>query len=167
MLIRSLAFVVLAACGGSAAQSGASDAPTNALTPAPQSNAEQPLAAVDAGPPPGEPGAVVPGKVTIVDNVVGTGATAKTGDRVGVHYTGTLTDGTVFDSSRTRGTPFEFRLGSGQVIPGWEQGIAGMKIGGRRTLTIPPDLAYGARGAGGVVPPNAVLVFDVELLSLQ
>jgi rhodanese-related sulfurtransferase len=96
----------------------------------------------------------------------GDGETAKNGMQVSVHYQGRLTDGTVFDDSQKRGTPFSFTLGSGQVIPGWEQGIAGMKIGEKRVLTIPPELGYGAAGAGGVIPPNATLVFDVELVSV-
>jgi len=94
----------------------------------------------------------------------GDGETAKNGMQVSVHYQGRLTDGTVFDDSQKRGTPFSFTLGSGQVIPGWEQGIVGMKIGEKRVLTIPPELGYGAAGAGGVIPPNATLVFDVELV---
>ena len=103
----------------------------------------------------------------IVDTTVGTGRVAKAGDKAVVHYTGTLTDGTVFDSSRTRGQPFEFEIGAGRVIKGWEQGIPGMKIGGRRKLTIPPDLAYGPRGMGSTIPPNSTLVFDVELVDLK
>ncbi|MEO7718447.1 MAG: FKBP-type peptidyl-prolyl cis-trans isomerase [Capsulimonas sp.] len=102
-----------------------------------------------------------------VDTVVGTGATAKAGDNVSVHYTGTLTDGTKFDSSVDRGTPFDFPLGAGQVIPGWDEGVAGMRVGGKRKLTIPSDLAYGSRGAGGVIPPNATLIFDVELIAIK
>jgi FKBP-type peptidyl-prolyl cis-trans isomerase len=97
----------------------------------------------------------------------GTGAEAKAGQTVSVHYVGTLTDGKKFDSSRDRGKPFEFKLGAGQVIKGWDQGVAGMKIGGLRKLTIPPTLGYGSRGAGGVIPPNATLVFEVELLGLR
>src|SRR5210317_1473722 len=94
----------------------------------------------------------------------GDGETAQNGMQVSVHYQGRLTDGTIFDDSQKRGTPFSFTLGSGQVIPGWEQGIAGMKVGEKRVLTIPPELGYGAAGAGGVIPPNATLVFDVELM---
>lgn len=89
------------------------------------------------------------------------------GKTVSVHYTGKLTNGTVFDSSVTRGTPIEFQLGVGRVIKGWDEGIALMKVGGKATLTIPPELGYGARGAGGVIPPNATLIFDVELVSVK
>ncbi len=97
---------------------------------------------------------------------VGTGAEATSGQHVTVHYTGWLTDGTKFDSSKDRDDPFEFHLGAGQVIKGWDEGVTGMKIGGKRKLTIPPQLGYGARGAGGVIPPNATLVFEVELLEV-
>lgn len=102
----------------------------------------------------------------IEELLVGTGAEAKAGDRVNVHYTGWLTNGTKFDSSLDRREPFSFLLGKRMVIAGWDQGVAGMKVGGRRKLTIPPELGYGARGAGGVIPPGATLVFEVELLSL-
>lgn len=97
----------------------------------------------------------------------GTGAVATAGHTVSVHYTGWLTNGTKFDSSVDRGQPFQFSLGAGQVIKGWDEGVAGMKIGEKRKLTIPSDLGYGARGAGNVIPPNATLIFDVELLGIQ
>lgn len=97
----------------------------------------------------------------------GNGETAKQGMQVSVHYQGRLTDGTVFDDSQKRGEPISFVLGSGQVIPGWEQGIEGMKVGEKRVLTIPPELGYGAAGAGSVIPPNATLVFDVELVAVS
>jgi FKBP-type peptidyl-prolyl cis-trans isomerase len=102
-----------------------------------------------------------------VDLVVGTGAEAKPGQKVEVHYTGTLTNGSKFDSSLDRGKPFSFTLGAGQVIKGWDQGVAGMKVGGKRKLTIPADLGYGARGFPPVIPANATLVFEVELLAVR
>jgi len=108
------------------------------------------------------------------DGKVGTGTEAAAGGGVTVHYTGWLYDetkpdhkGRKFDSSRDRNEPFDFRLGAGEVIRGWDEGVAGMKVGGQRTLTIPPDMGYGARGAGGVIPPNATLIFDVELLGVK
>ena len=100
------------------------------------------------------------------DLVVGDGAEAQAGQRVSVHYTGWLTDGRKFDSSVDRNDPFQFALGKGMVIRGWDEGVQGMKVGGKRKLTIPPQLGYGAQGAGGVIPPNATLVFDVELLEI-
>ena len=104
--------------------------------------------------------------LTIEELTPGTGAEAVAGRRVSVHYTGWLTNGKMFDSSLGRGRPFTFRLGAGEVIAGWDQGVAGMKVGGKRKLTIPPELGYGAHGAGGVIPPQATLVFEVELLGV-
>jgi FKBP-type peptidyl-prolyl cis-trans isomerase FkpA len=113
-------------------------------------------------------------QLQMTDTKVGTGAEAVPGRVVRVHYTGWLYDnsktdkrGEKFDSSKDRSEPFEFPLGGGQVIPGWDKGFAGMKVGGTRVLTIPPDMGYGARGAGGVIPPNATLVFEVELLEVK
>ncbi len=97
----------------------------------------------------------------------GDGATAAAGQEVTVHYTGWLESGKKFDSSKDRNEPFAFALGAGEVIRGWDEGVAGMRVGGTRRLTIPPHLGYGARGAGGVIPPNATLVFEVELLAVQ
>ncbi len=97
---------------------------------------------------------------------IGTGAEAQSGQKVSVHYTGWLTDGTKFDSSVDRGRPFDFVLGGGMVIQGWDQGVVGMKVGGKRKLTIPPELGYGERGFPGAIPPSATLVFEVELLGV-
>ena len=114
--------------------------------------------------PAGEP----PVDLVIEDLVVGTGDTAVKGKNVDVHYVGVAwSNGKQFDASWDRRETFEFRLGAGQVIQGWDEGVAGMKVGGQRTLTIPADMGYGARGAGGVIPPNATLLFDVELLDVK
>lgn len=103
----------------------------------------------------------------IEDIECGDGAEAESGDFVSVHYTGTLEDGTKFDSSLDRDQPFQFNLGAGQVIEGWDEGVVGMKVGGKRKLTIPPELGYGEAGAGGVIPPNATLIFEIELLEVE
>ena len=107
-----------------------------------------------------------PSGLTIEDLTVGEGPIAASGQNVTVHYTGWLTNGDKFDSSKDRNDPFVFHLDGGQVIRGWDEGVQGMQVGGRRKLTIPPQLGYGARGAGGVIPPNATLVFEVELLGI-
>jgi len=113
----------------------------------------------------------MPNGLKYTDTKAGDGATAASGNKVSVHYTGWLYNngakGAKFDSSVDRGQPFQFTLGAYQVIAGWDEGVAGMKVGGKRTLIIPPELGYGARGAGGVIPPNATLMFDVELLGVQ
>ena len=113
-------------------------------------------------------------QLQITDTTAGTGAEARPGRAVRVHYTGWLYDaskpdkrGDKFDSSKDHGEPFEFNLGAKEVIPGWDEGVAGMKVGGTRVLTVPPNMGYGARGAGGVIPPNATLVFEVELLDVK
>jgi FKBP-type peptidyl-prolyl cis-trans isomerase FkpA len=122
---------------------------------------------------PGSSDAAAPAEVTTASGLKyqdvkeGTGDVATAGKLVSVHYTGWLTNGTKFDSSKDRGQPFEFPLGGGRVIRGWDEGVQGMKVGGVRKLTIPAELGYGARGAGGVIPPNATLVFEVELLKVS
>jgi FKBP-type peptidyl-prolyl cis-trans isomerase FkpA len=135
-------------------------------TAAAASAAPKPMASAAAPAPAPVPAAPEP-PFAAVDVAVGKGAEAKTGDTVKVHYTGTLTNGTEFDSSRTRNQPFEFTLGKGMVIKGWDKGVVGMKVGGKRKLTIPSADGYGARGAGGKIPPNSTLLFDVELVEIK
>jgi FKBP-type peptidyl-prolyl cis-trans isomerase len=135
------------------------------------------LAIIAAGSPLDRPAAAanevteMPDGLKYTDTKIGDGAEATSGKKVSVHYTGWLSNngakGAKFDSSVDRGKPFEFTLGAHQVIAGWDEGVAGMKVGGERTLIIPPELGYGARGAGGVIPPNAALIFDVQLLGVQ
>jgi FKBP-type peptidyl-prolyl cis-trans isomerase len=170
LLIASLlaaGSLTLVACGNEAEQPTEQAAPPAETTPeesapAPEGEATEGTGTVEF------PGGEDVTELETEDLVVGEGATAEDGKLVTVHYTGWLTDGTQFDSSRDSGQPFQFQLGGGQVIPGWDQGVKGMKVGGRRVLRIPPELGYGAEGAGGgVIPPNATLIFDVELLAVQ
>jgi FKBP-type peptidyl-prolyl cis-trans isomerase FkpA len=145
---------------------GCTAAPTPTVSATTPSQA-QPQSAAPSSTAPASPGVTAPvTALKIEDKTIGTGAAAKAGDLVTVDYTGWLTDGTKFDSSLDAGKPFQFTLGGGEVIAGWDQGVAGMKVGGVRVLTIPPDLGYGAAGAGGVIPPNATLVFEVKLLKV-
>ena len=110
---------------------------------------------------------LLPSGVVVEDLLPGTGAVASEGSRVKLHYLGRLADGTRFDSSYDRGVPLEFTLGAGQVVPGWEQGLIGMRVGGKRRITIPASQAYGSEGRGDLIPPDATLVLDVELLSVE
>ncbi|MGD1865624.1 MAG: FKBP-type peptidyl-prolyl cis-trans isomerase [Phormidesmis sp.] len=137
------------------AESGASQSANDLLEDpmAAEANAEENVVTTDSG-------------LQYVVITEGDGAQPQSGQRVFVHYVGTLEDGTKFDSSRDRGRPFDFTIGQGQVIKGWDEGVGDMKVGDRRKLIIPPELGYGARGAGGVIPPNATLIFDVELLRI-
>ena len=154
-----VALVALVGCSSKADQSSSTTTPTDQSATQPQQTT-----------PTATPAPVQTADVTelkIEDLVVGKGVAAKAGDAVTVHYTGWLTDGTKFDSSVDRGQPFVFPLGAGQVIAGWDQGVAGMKVGGKRKLTIPPAMGYGEQGRAPVIPPNATLVFDVELLKIN
>jgi FKBP-type peptidyl-prolyl cis-trans isomerase len=181
--MRRLAFPVLiavltvglTACGSESTESSstASSSSSTESTTAPSSASASDAAADEA--PAGGPTPVADTAFTtsqsglkIHDFTTGDGAEATDGDRVTVHYTGWLaSDSTKFDSSRDRGEPFQFNLGAGEVIQGWDQGVQGMNVGGTRQLVIPPDLGYGARGAGGAIPPNATLIFEVELLEVN
>jgi FKBP-type peptidyl-prolyl cis-trans isomerase len=156
---------VFAACGLGGCSTEAGRSPQESKPSAAQSSA-QPGSAQEATAATAKNDGAKAAGLVIHDEAVGSGPAAKSGDRVTVHYTGWLTDGTKFDSSRGK-EPFSFSLGASEVIPGWDKGVAGMKVGGKRKLTIPPELGYGAQGAGGVIPPNATLMFDVELLKIN
>jgi FKBP-type peptidyl-prolyl cis-trans isomerase len=150
-LVSSLIAILVIASGCGSANKSSTPRPTNTSSPVKVN---------------GQPTTTASG-LQYWDIVAGTGATALAGNTVRVHYTGFLTTGEKFDSSRDRGEPFSFPLGAGQVIKGWDEGVAGMKVGGQRQLRIPPELGYGAAGAGGAIPPNATLIFDVELLGVD
>lgn len=157
----------VAACGGDHKTDTAkpADTTTTAMTPPPAPGSGTtfaPSLGVDLA-----SMTKTPSGLAYKDTKVGTGPVAKAGQTATVQYTGWLPDGTKFDSSRDRNEPFNFPLGGGRVIKGWDEGVAGMKVGGRRLLVIPPDLGYGAQGASGAIPPNATLVFDVELLGVK
>ncbi len=165
-LVALAAAVAVAGCAhrpdsAPAAAAPAAPAPSPAATPTPA-----PAPAAAAAPTENKVHHLASGLV-YEDIVVGSGTMADPGLTATVHYTGWLTDGTKFDSSLDRGQPFKFQIGAGQVIRGWDEGVKGMRVGGKRRLTIPPDLGYGAQGAGGVIPPNATLVFEVQLLGVE
>ena len=167
MKLRSLGLalaVLVFAAGCQESQQSSSSAGSGAGA---TSTGAEPSAAAPATPATGGKVHKLASGLQYEDMVVGSGTMAEPGMTVSVHYTGWLTDGTKFDSSVDRGQPFQFQLGAGQVIQGWDEGVKGMRIGGKRKLTIPSDLGYGARGAGGVIPPNATLLFDVELLDVK
>jgi len=157
-----LALLVVAALGCQQSQSGSTSSST---TTSSASETPAPSTTPSTAPAAGE--VTMPNGLKYVDLKVGDGTLAESGKTVVVHYTGWLTDNTKFDSSVDRGEPFSFQLGAGQVIRGWDEGVKGMRVGGKRKLTIPPDLGYGERGAGGAIPPNATLVFDVEVLEVR
>jgi FKBP-type peptidyl-prolyl cis-trans isomerase len=161
------ALIVVAAMIAGCSGTPSAQTPTASTSSQPQAAAPAPATATTSAAP-ASPGVTAPvTALKIVDKTVGTGPAAKAGDLVTVDYTGWLTDGTKFDSSLDSGKPFQFTLGNGEVIAGWDQGVAGMQVGGVRTLTIPPSLGYGANGANGVIPPNATLVFEVKLLKIN
>jgi FKBP-type peptidyl-prolyl cis-trans isomerase len=173
VLVAVLAFG-LTACGSESTESSSTESSSTASSSTESTTAPSSASASDAAPS-GGPTPVADTAFTtsqnglkIYDFTTGDGAEATEGDRVTVHYTGWLaSDSTKFDSSRDRGEPFQFNLGAGEVIQGWDQGVQGMSVGGTRQLVIPPDLGYGARGAGGAIPPNATLIFEVELLEVN
>jgi FKBP-type peptidyl-prolyl cis-trans isomerase len=175
MILASVAVLFAVACSKPAEAPAPADpkpaAAAEAVKPAadaPKAPAPAPVAAAPAVDLANEPNAqTTPSGLKFVELKAGEGAPAEVGKLAVVHYTGWLTNGTKFDSSVDRGTPFKFPLGAGRVIKGWDEGVASMKIGGKRKLIIPSELGYGPRGAGGLIPPNATLVFEVELLGVE
>lgn len=171
--VVAAALFAIAACKSPSAETpkasepAAAAAPQDKAAPAAVPAAEKKEVPVAANLTAGASAVTTPSGLKYEDMKVGEGAAPAVGQRVKVHYTGWLTDGKKFDSSVDRGQPFTFALGRGMVIKGWDEGVASMKIGGKRKLFIPPELGYGARGAGGVIPPNATLVFEVELLGAE
>jgi peptidylprolyl isomerase len=166
VMIAAVLVLVIAQFTGSTSTAIAAETPT-AVTSSPASSpVSNPDNEMTAAKPSGET-VTTPSGLKYKEIKVGAGATPTAGQTVVVHYTGTLESGSKFDSSRDRNSPFSFVLGVGQVIKGWDEGLSTMKVGGRRTLVIPPELGYGSRGAGGVIPPDATLIFDVELLKIS
>ena len=164
-LFAIIFLVIIAVVGGIAVFSGKGASQKQLLaTPLPTGTIEATIEPTATGS--GKPTMEVD-KLIILDEKVGTGTIAAAGKKVTVNYVGTLADGTKFDSSYDRGTPFSFNLGAGEVIQGWDQGVAGMNVGGKRKLTIPPSLGYGAQGVPGVIPGGATLIFEVELLKVE
>ncbi len=164
--LAAAALLVLSAAGCAHTNSSPKSTQTTSTPPAQPAPAPA-TAGIPAVPAGAQAPVTTASGLTYQDFVVGTGAQPSPGKMVTVHYTGWLTNGTKFDSSRDRGQPFGFTIGQGQVIRGWDEGVMSMKVGGQRRLTIPAALGYGANGAGGVIPPNATLVFDVELLAVS
>jgi FKBP-type peptidyl-prolyl cis-trans isomerase len=167
---RHLFAVVLALTACSKLTEPPKAEPAEAEQKAAAKPAEQPKEAPQQPQPSAAPPAPAPpdsGKVEIKELAAGKGPEAKPGDTVSVHYVGTLPDGKEFDQSKKRGKPFDFQLGAGQVIKGWDEGVKGMKVGSKRKLTIPPSLGYGPRGVPGAIPPNSPLIFEVELLEIK
>ncbi|NTU82770.1 MAG: FKBP-type peptidyl-prolyl cis-trans isomerase [Chloroflexales bacterium] len=158
-MLAAAAAALLAACGA--------QPPAAQPSPAVPGPAQTPTGVADAGTAGQEQAVTTPSGLQFIELVPGAGDKPKPGDVVDVHYRGTLDDGTQFDSSYSRGDPIQFVLGVGAVIPGWDEGIAMMRKGGKAKLIVPPNLAYGARGAGGVIPPNATLTFEVELVEIR
>lgn len=163
-----IALIALVGCSGESEDTTTQDTGTESSgQPQDTTPSEEPPATSETSPSTAPEGMADVTELKVEDTLVGTGAEATAGKTVTVHYTGWLVDGTKFDSSLDAGQPYQFVLGQGMVIQGWDQGVQGMKVGGKRRLTIPSAMGYGEQGAGGVIPPNATLVFDVELLDVQ